>query len=138
LRERFLKRIPARLLGDPNAIGVDATVAAWTKGQPWLDQVMAHLLRARDHLVGTLAREVPAIRVYAPEATFLAWLDCRALQLPTPAFEFFHDQAKIAFSAGEAFEPSSHQFVRCNFATSMPILDRILERMIAAIRARRR
>jgi len=137
LRDRFLKRIPPRLLGDPNAIGVDATVAAWSQGQPWLDQVMAHLMRARDHLVATLAREVPQIRLHAPEGTFLAWLDCRGLKLPVPAFEFFHDQAKVAFSAGETFEPSSQQFVRFNFATSMPILDRILERMVGAIRARR-
>jgi cystathionine beta-lyase len=134
LRERFLQRIPARLMGDPNAIGVDATVAAWTQGQPWLDAVLAHLLRARDRMVDTLRREVPEIRCHAPDGTFLAWLDCTGLNLKTSAFDFFHDQARIAFSAGETFDPACRQFVRFNFATSMPILDRLLDRLVDSIR----
>jgi cystathionine beta-lyase len=134
LRDRFHQRIPARLMGDPNAMGVDATVAAWDQGQPWLDSVMAHLLRARDHMVGTLRAEIPGISLHAPEGTFLAWLDCTALGLNTSAFDFFHDKARIAFSAGETFDPECRQFVRFNFATSMPILDQILERMITSLR----
>lgn len=134
LRDRFLARIPARLMGDPNAIGVDATVAAWSAGQPWLDAVTAHLLRARDRLVGRLQAELPEIRCHAPEGTFLAWLDCTKLGLNTPAFDFFHDKARVAFSAGETFDPACHQFVRFNFATSMPILDKLLDRMVAAVR----
>jgi cystathionine beta-lyase len=134
LRERFHQRIPPRLMGDANAIGVDATVAAWAHGKPWLDAVMAHLLRARDHLVGTLRSELPQVRVHAPEATYLAWVDCSALGLNVPAFDFFHDQARVAFSAGETFDPACAQFVRFNFATSMPILDQLLDRTITAAR----
>ncbi|WP_218578265.1 MalY/PatB family protein [Vineibacter terrae] len=134
LRDRFLARIPARLMGDPNAIGVDATVAAWSAGQPWLDAVTAHLLRARDRLVGRLQAELPEIRCHAPEGTFLAWLDCTKLGFNTSAFDFFHDKARIAFSAGETFDPACHQFVRFNFATSMPILDKLLDRMVTAVR----
>ncbi len=134
LRERFLQRIPARLMGDPNAVGVDATVAAWAQGQPWLDAVVAHLLRVRDRLVDTLRSEVPEIRCIAPEGTFLAWLDCTKLGLNTSAYDFFHDKARIAFSPGENFDPTCAQFVRFNFATSMPILEKILDRMVGSIR----
>ena len=134
LRERFLQRIPARLMGDPNAIGVDATVAAWAHGQPWLDAVMAHLMRARDRLVGRLRADVPEIICRVPEGTFLAWLDCTKLAFNTTAFDFFHDQARIAFSAGETFDPAGSQFVRFNFATSMPILDKLLDQMVTALR----
>ncbi len=136
LRDRFLGRIPARLMGDPNAIGVDATIAAWTEGQPWLDSVVAHLHRARDHMVSTIKAEVPQIKVHAPDGTLLAWIDCTALGLNSPAFDFFHDKAKIAFSAGETFDPACAQFVRFNFATSMPILDGILDRLVTSTRAR--
>lgn len=136
LRDRFLGRIPARLMGDPNAIGVDATIAAWKEGQPWLDSVVAHLERARDHAVRRIAAEAPQIKVHAPDGTFLAWLDCTALGLNAPAFDFFHDKAKIAFSAGETFDPGCAQFVRFNFATSMPILDRILDRLVSSTKAR--
>jgi cystathionine beta-lyase len=87
-------------------------------------------------MVRTIKTEVPQIKVHAPDGTFLAWLDCTALGLNAPAFDFFHDKAKIAFSAGETFDPACAQFVRFNFATSMPILDGILDRLVTSTRAR--
>jgi cystathionine beta-lyase len=138
LRDRFHKRIPLRLTGQGNVMGIDATVAAWTECEPWLDTVMAHLLKARNRLVDVLAAEAPAIHLHAPEATYLAWLDCRRLNLSTSAFEFFLKNARIGFSAGEAFDPDCTQFVRFNFATSMPILDQMLDRIVTAIRQNER
>jgi cystathionine beta-lyase len=135
LRDRFHKRIPLRLTGQANIMGVDATVAAWTEEcQPWLDTVMAHLLKARNRIVDVLAAEAPEIRLHAPEATYLAWLDCRKLGLSTSAYEFFLKHARIGFSAGETFDPDCAQFVRLNFATSTPILDQMLDRIVAAAR----
>jgi cystathionine beta-lyase len=40
LKERFFSRVPSRLLGSPGVTGVDATVAAWDDGQPWLDEIL--------------------------------------------------------------------------------------------------
>jgi cystathionine beta-lyase len=134
LRHRFHKRIPAKLTGSANIVGVDATVAAWSECQPWLDAVLDHLLKARNRMRDVLAAEAPQIRFHAPEATYLAWLDCSKLGLSTSAFQFFLDKARICFSAGETFDPDCSQFVRFNFATSMPILDDILDRMVAATR----
>jgi cysteine-S-conjugate beta-lyase len=138
LRDRFHKRIPLKLTGGGNVVGVDATVAAWTECQPWLDAVMEHLLKARNRIVDVLTAEVPDIRFHAPEATYLAWLDCRKLGLSTSAFQFFLDKARIGFSAGETFDPDCAQFVRFNFATSMPILDEILDRIVSATRQNNR
>src|SRR6266851_3580951 len=134
LRHRFHKRIPQRLTGSANIVGVDATVAAWSECQPWLDAVMEHLLEARNRVKDVLAAEVPEIRFHALEATYLAWLDCSKLRLSTPAFQFFLNNARIGFSAGETFDPDCAQFVRFNFATSMPLLDDILDRFVAATR----
>jgi cystathionine beta-lyase len=134
LRDRFHKRIPLRLTGSVNVVGADATVAAWTECQPWLDAVTEHLLKARNRVTEVLAAEAPGIRFHAPEATYLAWLDCRQLQLSAPAFQFFLNTARIGFSAGETFDPDCAQFVRFNFATSMPILEEMLERFVAATR----
>jgi cystathionine beta-lyase len=134
LRARFHKRIPLRLTGQANVMGIDATVAAWTECQPWLDAVMAHLLKARNRVVEVLAAEAPEIRLHVPEATYLAWLDCRKLGLSTSAYEFFLKHARIGFSAGETFDPDGAQFVRLNFATSMPILDQMLDRIVTAVR----
>jgi cystathionine beta-lyase len=138
LRDRFHKRIPPKLTGSANIVGVDATVAAWRECQPWLDAVMDHLLKARNRVTEVLAVEAPQIRFHAPEATYLAWLDCSKLGLSTSAFQFFLDHARIGFSAGETFDPDCAPFIRFNFATSMPILDEILDRFVAATRQNKR
>jgi len=138
LRNRYHKRIPLRLTGQANIVGADATAAAWRECQPWLDAVMAHLLKARNRVVDVLAAEAPSIRLHAPEATYLAWLDCRKLGLSASAFQFFLEKARIGFSAGETFDPDCGQYVRLNFATSMPILDEILDRFITATRQNER
>ena len=134
LKSRFHKRIPSKLTGSGNIIGVDATVAAWNESQPWLDAVMGHLLKARNRVKEVLSAEAPEILFHSPEATYLGWLDCTKLRLSTSAFQFFLDNARVGLSAGETFDPACAQFVRLNFATSMPILNEILDRMIAATR----
>lgn len=138
LQARFHARVPARLTGAVNNLGIDATVAAWDDGQPWLDAVLAHLLAMRDHLVETLRRELPAIRFHVPQGTYLLWMDCAALELERPAADFFLQHARVALSPGEVFDARAPHCVRLNFATSRPILDDILERMIAAVRAHQR
>lgn len=136
LQERFAARIPPRLLGDINEIGAAATAAAWTGGDAWLDSVLAHLVQMRDRMVRRLAAELPGIKCRTPDGTFLSWWDCRALGLNTPAQKFFLETARIGFSPGENFDPDAAQFVRCNFATSAPILDQIIDRAAAAVRGR--
>ncbi|KGE02049.1 PatB family C-S lyase [Rhizobium sp. YS-1r] len=138
LMQRFHKRIPVRLIGSVNSIGIDATVAAWTEAQPWLDEVLNHLKEMRDHVVATLRREIPGIRFQVPDATYLIWLDCSDLGIEGSAFDFFLERARIGFSPGEAFHPECEKFVRMNFATSKPILDEMLDRMITAVRSNRR
>ena len=132
LLARFDAWMPARVLGSVNNLGIVATVAAWNEGAPWLGQVLTHLGTTRRRVIEVLSSELPEIGVRLPEATYLSWLDCRKLGLNVSAFEFFHDQGKVALSAGEAFEPGAEQYVRLNFATSLPILDRILERVVSA------
>jgi aspartate/methionine/tyrosine aminotransferase len=72
------------LLGSPGVTGVDATVAAWDDGQPWLNEVLAQLRANRDWLAATLTAELPGVTMRLPEATYLAWLDCRALEFALP------------------------------------------------------
>ncbi len=131
--EQPLRALPPHLLGYPGILADAATVAAWTEGRPWLDAVRATLRRNRNVLVERLAREMPELRMHAPEATFLAWLDCRGLGREDPQ-RFFLEQAKVALSDGREFGAPGKGFVRLNFATSAGILDDILDRMATAVR----
>ena len=136
LKARFFARIPARLLGSPGVTGVDATVAAWDDGQPWLDEILAQLQANRDWLVQTIGAELPGVTMRLPEATYLAWLDCTALDLPCSAGQFFLDRARVGLNFGETFGPHYSGFARLNFATPAPVLRQILDRMAGAVQRR--
>ena len=132
LRQRFHRRVPKYLMGKPAIVGIDATVAAWDSSEEFLGEVRAHLQKARDFVVSTIHAELPAFGIYAPEATYLAWI--RTQGVPLPAADYYLEKARIGFSPGETFSPDCGAFVRLNFATSMPILEEKLERFVAASR----
>lgn len=134
LKARFHQRMPARLLGSPNIIGIDATIAAWRHGQPWLKQVMAVLEGNRKTLTEFLAKEMPGVTYRVPEATYLGWLNCRDLNLGTSPFEFFLDRAKVGLMDGANFGEAGVGCVRLNFGTSPAILDQILSRLAESVR----
>lgn len=83
LRRRFRSAM-AGLVPHVNALGLTAAVAAYRDGGPWLDRLLVYLRGNRDLLASTLAR-LPALRWHAPEATYLAWLDCRSVGHADPA-----------------------------------------------------
>ena len=116
--------------------GVDATVAGWDEGQPWLDEILAQLKANRDWLAATIAAELPGVTLRLPEATYLAWLDCRGLEIPGSAGQFFLDHAKVGLNFGETFGAQYPGFARLNFATPAPVLKEIVGRMVDAVRQR--
>ena len=69
-----------------------------------------------------------------PEATYLAWLDCTALDLRPTAGAHFLESAKVALNAGQDYGAGFEGWARLNFATSRPILERIVERLADSLR----
>jgi cysteine-S-conjugate beta-lyase len=134
LKTRFFARIPSRLLGSPGVTGVDATIAAWDDGQPWLDEILGQLKANRDWLAQTIGAELPGVTMRQPEATYLAWLDCSALALPCPAGQFFLDRARVGLNSGESFGAQYANFARLNFASPAPVLREVVGRMAEAVR----
>ena len=133
LKKRF-NQFPRHLRGGLNGPGILATEAAWQHGDAWLADVLAYLRANRDFVAEFVKRELPGVVHFAPEATYLAWLDFRALGLTPSPHEFFLKQAKVALSEGPNFGEPGVGFVRLNFATSRAILARALEQMAKSVR----
>lgn len=126
---------PSELFGQPSSLGVAATVAAWSGGDAWQVSVNAYLAANRQLVLDTLGTDLPDVRVHPPEATYLAWLDLRPLGLgPDPARALL-ERAKVALGRGSDFGPGGSGFARLNFATSRPILERILARLATSLLA---
>ena len=114
-------------------LGYHAALAAYTEGQEWLQQALAYLTANRDFVVDYVTQHLPGVKTTAPEATYLAWLDCRDLDLEVQPHEFFLDEARVSLSNGEWFGAGGAGHVRLNFATSRAILTEALERMKGAV-----
>jgi cystathionine beta-lyase len=138
-----LRRLPEEVSHGPSHLGVIAHTAAFREGGPWLEGLLAGLTAKRELLGELLAEHLPQVRWQPPEATYLAWLDCRALGLHTgedsaldgvvgdlagPA-RMFLDDARVALSSGHVFGRGGAGFVRLNFATSATILRDAVRRM---------
>lgn len=135
LQRRFLS-LPRHVRGGIGSLGLAATAAAWRESQPWLDAVLARLDANRALVAEFVRTALPGVGHRPPEASYLAWLDCRALGLGASPQRFFLERAKVALSAGEAFGRPGEGFVRLNFATPPALLGEILERMAKALRER--
>ncbi len=116
--------------------GIVAGTAAYRDGQPWLDELMPYLRDNRDLLVDYVQAHFPGVVTTLPEATFLAWLDCRALELPESPYQFFLDKACVGLNDGAIFGRGGQGFVRLNFGCPRSMLMDGLERMQAALETR--
>ena len=112
--------------------GLLATVAAFTDDGRWLDALLATLDARRAQLGDLLAERLPRIRWSPPEATYLSWLDCRAIGSGETPRDLFLDKGRVALEPGPRFGPEGSGWVRLNFGTSAQILDEAIRRMAQA------
>jgi cysteine-S-conjugate beta-lyase len=116
--------------------GVVANIAAFRHGEAWLDEVLAYLDDSRRLLADLLTRHLPQVRYRPPDGTYLAWLDCAAMELPQSPGALITDLAQITVVDGPAFGDGGDGAFRFNFATPQPILTQMVERIAAALAAR--
>ncbi|MDO9503524.1 MalY/PatB family protein [Falsiroseomonas sp.] len=115
-----------------NGLGMAATHAAFTAGGAWLDALIPALAANRDHLLQAVATRLPGVRMVAPEATFLAWLDLREAGLgPDPAGALL-ERGRIGLNPGPDF--GAPGFARLNFGCPLPTLDEGIARIAACLK----
>ena len=114
-------------------LGMIAAEAAFTHGDRWLHAVRAQLAANRELLGRLLAAELPKIAWMPPQASYLAWLDCRALALGDNPAETFLARGRVALSRGLNYGREGAGFVRLNFGTSAEHLTDGIRRMARAI-----
>lgn len=131
LRERLTAAV-SDLVPKINVLGHAAAVAAYREGDEWLAGLLRYLEGNRDFLLREVPSRLPGVRMAPVEATYLAWLDCRATGLADP-YTFFLEQAKVALNDGKAFGPGGEGFVRLNFGCPRALLADGLARMAAAL-----
>jgi cystathionine beta-lyase len=128
-----LARLPEEVGDGPSHVGVIAHTAALRDGTAWLDALLTGLDDNRRLLADLLAEHLPAIRHRPAEATYLAWLDCRALGLGHDPADAFLERGRVALNSGIPFGSGGAGHVRLNLATSPEVITEAVRRMAAAL-----
>ena len=116
-----------------STLGAWANIAAYTDGGDWLTDVVGYLDGSRQLLAELLAEHLPGVQCQVPEGTYLAWLDCRALDLSPDPAAFFLERAGVLATDGAECGDAGRGFLRLNFATPRPILAEMIRRMGKAL-----
>ena len=118
---------------------VPAALASWptsphtATARQWLDEVVGYLDDSRRLLADLLGRHLPQVRYRPPDGTYLAWLDCTALDLPGSPGEIVTERARVTVVDGPAFGEGGAGSFRFNFATPQPILAEMVQRIAAVL-----
>jgi cysteine-S-conjugate beta-lyase len=117
-------------LSEISALSYYAAEAAYRAGEPWRLELISHLKANRDFLVNWIHTRCPGLSVIAGEATYLAWIDARALGLKNPALHF-EQKAGLFLSDGNYFGWPG--WLRFNFGCPRVRLIEGLEKLATAI-----
>ena len=113
--------------------GVAANIAAFRHGDAWLDEVLSYLDENRKLLADMLGRHLPKVRYRPPDGTYLAWLDCTAMELDGSPGELITERGHVTVVDGPAFGDGGAGSFRFNFATPQPVMAEMIERIAGVL-----
>ena len=128
LRRTFIKN-RMEIVPNTNALGYAACLAAYRDCENWRAELIDYLRGNRDLVHGFINEEIPRLSMDNVEATYLAWIDARKLEVPNPAL--FFERAGVGLSDGRHFQGEG--YVRLNFGCPRETLLEALGRMKRAV-----
>lgn len=128
-----LKQARAGIVPEVNLLASTAALAAYQHGEDWLTQLLIYLEGNYRTLVDFIQENIPEIKITPIEGTYLAWFDCRDLEIDKSPYEFFLQDAGVAFNDGKIFGSGGEGFVRFNFGCPRSMMIEGLERMKQAL-----
>lgn len=136
LRHKVWRALNTDEVAEPNAFAVEAAVAAFTEGGPWLDELRVYLKENKDTVSSFVSKELPEIRLIVSNATYLLWLDCSALSgTGEEIANFIRAETGLYLSEGGQYGRGGEHFLRLNTACPRETLVDALHRLKDGIEA---
>lgn len=137
LRSRIDKAININEVCDVNPFGVAATIAAYNEGEEWLNQLVDYLHGNYEAMAEFCRRELPEYPITRLESTYLVWMDCSSLGMPSDALEHaLLDNARLWLNAGTMYGAEGEGYMRWNIACPRGVMLDGLNRFLNFVRSR--
>jgi len=134
IREKFFSWLSANELNEPTLFAPIATVAAFSQGDEWRKAMLHYIEGNVDFVTAYCAAHIPLVKPFRPQASFLVWLDCRALKLDHEQLvDLFVNKARLALNDGEMFGTEGKGFMRMNVASPRSVLEKAMEQLREAV-----
>lgn len=134
IRKQFHSFLEAGELNAGTIFAYTATEAAYTYGAEWLQQMRIYIIENVRYIDTYLKNNIPQIKVYQPQASFLVWLDCRDLNLSQPELvQLFEEKAGLLLNDGSMFGPGGEGYMRLNIGCPRSTLEEAMKALKKAI-----
>lgn len=117
IRQKIDRALNVHEVCELNPFAVEALIAAYNEGEGWLDQLLSYLYGNYAVLTDFLKRHLPQLRATSLEATYLVWVDCSLLKLPSSRLaRLLLDQHQLWVNEGTLYGTAGEGFIRINIA----------------------
>ncbi|NMA06939.1 MAG: pyridoxal phosphate-dependent aminotransferase [Ruminococcaceae bacterium] len=133
LRDAYKLGKKKRSLSNLSTLGYQATILAYEKGEPWLEALIKKIDENKTLCEEFFEKEIPEVRVFDLEGTYLQWWDFRAFGLNNDELEkFLNDDAMLFLNQGYIFGEEGNGFQRINLAAPTAVIEESLVRLLSA------
>lgn len=121
-------------LSSPSVLALTAHIAAYQQGEPWLAALREYLEENLKFIAREMNSAFPTLNWAPPEATYLAWIDLRPLNIDDRALQkVLIEQQKVAIMPGYTYGNEGNGFIRLNAGCPHSKLEQGVQRLIAGI-----
>lgn len=135
VKEKLTKKLKVNGFDNYNIFALKACETAYNKCEMWLNEQNTYIKNNHIFLKEFIEKNIPKLKVYPSECSFLAWIDCRDLNLTMSELkDLFVKKLDIAVSMGNKYGELGNGFVRLNIGCSKNYLKNILEKIKGEIK----
>ena len=136
LRKKFYHWLETNEFSSPTMFATIGAEIAYTHGEEWLNQMLQYIEKNIALVEDYIAENIPQIKVFRPQASFLLWLDCRELNLSQPELvDLFVKKAHLALNDGTMFGKEGEGFMRLNIGSPQNVILEALSKLAVAVKS---
>ena len=136
LRRRFESYVEGNELAAGNVFAFNTVVAAYNKGEEWLQQMLNYVQGNVDEVIHYIEKYIPQLKVIVPQASYLVFIDFSALQLSQKEIvALCTDKAHLALNDGAIYGEEGKGYMRINLACPRSVVKRALIQLKEAVRS---
>lgn len=134
LRRRFESYVEGNELAAGNVFAFNTVVAAYNKGEEWLQQMLTYVQGNIDEVVSYIKENIPQLKVIIPQASYLVFIDFSALQLnQKDIVALCTNRAHLALNDGSIYGEEGNGYMRINLACPRSVVRQALAQLKNAI-----